>query len=154
MSQSDASISSEASSFTPDGWDWEVQEILAERTSATGGNELLVVWKTNWVPKNTVKTDGPIMERFRDAAKYKFLSAAGDIMWAVEPGTQLAKDVEKVRHDAQILRVRVSEPMRWTVPHAAGAGGSATTTPAVRDSTPRKQLNSVAKRRKTTEKQQ
>lgn len=153
QSQSVSDASSEASSFAADGWDWEVQEVLAERTSVTGGNELLVVWKTNWVPKHTVHTNGPIMKRFRDAPKCKFLSAAGDISVAVEHGTQLAKDVEHVQGQAQIARVRVGE-VRWTAPIAAsGAADEATVAAVRRDLTPRKQLNSVAKRRHSTGKQ-
>jgi hypothetical protein len=113
---------------------WDVQEILAERTSISGDNELLVVWKTGWVPKDNVKP-GPELERFRSATKFRFDSAAGDIYWAVEPGTQLAHDVADVK---------AIERERRRVQQQRNANNSAPAT--VVDRTPRKQLGSVAKR--------
>jgi len=111
---------------------WDVQEIMAERTSCDKHkeNELLVVWKTCWVPKGSVKR-GPVLQRFKAAPKFKFSSAAGDIYWAVEPDTQLAIDVAAVQ-EAQRARMSVAALQR------ANAD--------VRDRTPRKQLGSVAKR--------
>ena len=113
---------------------WEVQEILAERTSITGDNELLVVWKTCWVPHDTVKP-GPELVRFRAAPKFKFVSAAGDIDWAVEPDTQLAADVAKV----MFRRERMATANK----HHRDAN---THDPSDDHRTPRKQLGSVAKR--------
>jgi hypothetical protein len=111
-----------------------VQEILAERTSISGDNELLVVWKTGWVPKINVKP-GPVLDRFRAALKYRFASGAGDIYWAVEPDTQLAHD---------IADVEAIERDRRRVQQQRNANDSAPAT--VVDRTPRKQLESVAKR--------
>jgi hypothetical protein len=118
QSASDSASEISTSSSRPDGLEWEVQDILAERTSILSGKELLVVWKTSWVPKDTVQINGPIMTHFRSAPKTTFVSAAGNISWVVEPGTQLARDVA----------------------HVCAVAATA------RDKTPRKQLDSDAKR--------
>jgi len=112
---------------------WDVQEILAERTSLDKRkqNELLVVWKTCWVPKGNVKR-GPVLQRFKAAPKFKFTSAAGDINWSVEPDTQLAFDVIAAVQAAQRARAEMAAQQRANAEE--------------RDRTPRKQLGSVAKR--------
>ena len=79
-----------------DGYLWEVAEILAERTSIGGEEELLVVWKTSWVPKKSLMADGPVMRQFEEYRKCKFTSASGDIKLAVEPGTILQRDCDAV----------------------------------------------------------
>jgi hypothetical protein len=129
---SSSSTSMSNSSDASDDTLWDVQEILAERTSCDKHkqNELLVVWKTCWVPKGNVKR-GPVLQRFKAAPKFKFSSAAGDIYWAVEPGTQLAIDVAAAQ-EAQRARMSVAA-------HQLAIAN-------VRDGTPRKQLGSVAKR--------
>ena len=114
---------------------WDVQEILAERTSITGDNELLVVWKTCWVPHSNVKS-GPELDRFRAASKFKFVSAAGDIDWAVEPDTQLARDVVKV----QFRKARMATANQQY--HDANTRALASDD----HRTPREQLGSAAKR--------
>jgi hypothetical protein len=48
---------------------WDVQDILAERTSVTGDDELLVVWKPSWVAVSNVKP-GPELRRFRSLPKW------------------------------------------------------------------------------------
>ena len=53
--------------------EWEVQDILAARTSATGDDEMLVVWKPSWAPVSNIK-DGPAIRRFMTATKWKFTS--------------------------------------------------------------------------------
>jgi hypothetical protein len=119
---------------------WDVQEILAERNSISGENEFLVVWKTCWVPKQNVKP-GPVLQRYRAAPKFKFISEAGDINWAVEPDTQLAKDVAKVQAVQRERQTGISQQN----PDAS------TRAPASDDHrTPRKQLGSVAKRARGT----
>ncbi len=128
------SLLSSASSSSAGGKLWDVQEILAERTSISGDNELLVVWKTCWVPKINVMT-GPVLERFRAAPKFKFVSAAGDINWAVEPDTQLALDVAEVHALQRDRRANHQQ-------HNASNRASATDV----DRTPRKQLGRVTKR--------
>ena len=127
---------SSTSAATADGELWDVQEILAERTSISSQNELLVVWKTCWVPHDNVKP-GPVLQRFRAAPKFKFTSAAGDITWAVEPDTQLANDVAAVHAAQRAHTVAADQQRPGTISGAAARE---------RDVTPRKQLGSVAKR--------
>jgi hypothetical protein len=71
----------------------EVQDILAARTSTTGDDELLVVWKPSWAPASNFK-DGPGLRRFQDATKWKFTSAVSGmrVILPVEPGSPLADD--------------------------------------------------------------
>lgn len=52
---------------------WDVQDILAERTSLMGENEELVVWKPSWEPIRNVRADGPAMNRLRAS---RFLGVA------------------------------------------------------------------------------
>jgi hypothetical protein len=72
---------------------WDVQDILAERSSLTGENEVLVVWKSSWEPVSNVKR-GPAMMRFRDTRTWQFTSRTGGmrVMLPVERGTTLAVD--------------------------------------------------------------
>ena len=72
---------------------WDVQDILAERSSLTGENEVLVVWKPSWEPVSNVKR-GPAMMRFRDTHTWQFTSRTGGmrVMLPVERGTTLAVD--------------------------------------------------------------
>lgn len=92
--QSDSEVSQSPSACSNSGEMWDVQEILAERTSVTGEGELLVVWKTSWIPISNMHSDGPIMRKFRDAAKLKFYSTSNSmrLILPVEPGTVLAHD--------------------------------------------------------------
>jgi hypothetical protein len=52
---------------------WDVQDILAERTSLMEENEELVVWKPSLEPIRNVCADGPAMNRFRAS---RFLGVA------------------------------------------------------------------------------
>jgi hypothetical protein len=152
---------------------WGVQAILAERSSSyQSEKEVLVVWKPCWIPIENVP-EGPILKSFRKASKACFKSSIGKINLPVEPKTSLADDVAAAtaRAEKQIIdhRARYQESSGrsgaghreredWTpkktldsvtmdLDTEAGAASSATTTPAERDRTPRKQLSSVAKRR-------
>jgi hypothetical protein len=87
-----------------DEYIWHVQEILAERVSMGGAKELLVVWKTSWVPKENVMADGPVMRQFKDSRKCVFNSSTGDITLAVEPGTTLQRDCDEVELDDEMKR--------------------------------------------------
>jgi hypothetical protein len=71
----------------------EVQGILAARTSTTGDDELLVVWKPSSAPASNVK-DGPGLRRFQEATKWKFTSAVSGmrVILPVEPDSPLADD--------------------------------------------------------------
>ena len=92
--ESDSATSPVPTASPRDGDVWDVAEILAERTSVSGENELLVVWKPCWIPISNMHSDGPVMRTFRDAPKWKFNSAAGAmrLILPVEPGTVLADD--------------------------------------------------------------
>lgn len=106
---------------------WDVQEILAERTSITGENELLVVWKTSWIPCSNMIADGPVMTRFRDSPKWNFSSAAGAmcIKLPVEPGTILAQDCAMVVAAADSAR-GAKEPLSCASPEALGTAETLT----------------------------
>lgn len=92
--ESDSATSPVPTESPLDGDLWDVAEILAERTSVSGDNELLVVWKPCWIPISNMHSDGPVMRAFRDAPKWNFNSAAGAmrLILPVEPGTVLAED--------------------------------------------------------------
>jgi hypothetical protein len=80
---------------------WDVQEILAERTSATGGNEVLVVWKPGWIPMLNVK-EGDVKKAWMAMRKWASTSMTMQVMLAVEPDSQLEKDI------AYITRARAA----------------------------------------------
>jgi hypothetical protein len=104
---SDQKRQSSPSTIQADGSEellWDVQEILAERTSISGENEFLVVWKTSWVPVSNMMQDGPEMRRFRDAPKCKFVSPAGSLYVEFQPGTTLASDCDTTTIEAQRFR--------------------------------------------------
>ena len=67
---------------------WGVQEILAERSSTTGGKWLLVVWKPSWIPQHCIIADGPVMRQFSRTKKCSYVTAAGTMRVdiPVEPG--------------------------------------------------------------------
>jgi hypothetical protein len=83
---------------------WEVLDIVAERTSLTGENELLVMWKPTWVPTSNV-ADGDILERFKSGAKLKFVHTSSNmrIMIPVGPGTTMAADCTMIHNREQNL---------------------------------------------------
>ena len=112
---------------------WDVQDILAERTSLTGENEVLVVWKPSWEPLTNVRADGPAMTRFRATASWKFTSRAGGVcvMLPVEKKTTLAVDRSVATQMAAVKR-----PKRDREVPAAAASATG----------PRKALGSTAKR--------
>jgi|LauGreDrversion4_2_1035121.scaffolds.fasta_scaffold54171_4 hypothetical protein len=112
MSETSAAASP-ASTNASDGYIWDVQEILAERSSVSGGRELLVVWKTSWIPKENMIADGPIMSRFRVAPKAHFFTPRGtmQLSLAVEPGTSLAQDVAIIA-SASDMHLHFDRPFR------------------------------------------
>ena len=98
------------STATVEGCIWEVQEIIAERTSiTTGGHELLVVWKTSWVPMDSMIADCPAMRRWNETYKWRFCDCCEDavmhVILPVEPGSRMANDmVEAYAAKAQMIR--------------------------------------------------
>ena len=97
---------------------WDVQDILAERTSITGENELLVVWKPSWIPVSNVDANGPVMDRFQAATQLKFSHPSSNmrIYIPVDPDTTLAVDYEVLKE-----RVKPSERGRITSHFTAAA---------------------------------
>ena len=106
-----------------------MQDILAARTSATGDDEMLVVWKPCWAPVCNIK-DGPAIRRFQTATIWKFTSSVSGmrVLLPVETGTPLAEDY--------VLMQQMNEAAKSQrcSSHAAATG-------------PRKSLGSVAKRK-------
>jgi hypothetical protein len=90
------SASESPSSISSDGilQLWDVQEILAERTSGGGQTEILVLWKPSWIAISYMMSEGPVMRRFRAQPKMSFESESGlfRVKLPVEPGTKLAQD--------------------------------------------------------------
>ena len=87
-----------AASENPNGGDiWEVQEILAERTTRTGENEMLVVWKTSWIPVSNLHANGPVIRHWNEARKWSSCAtcenAAMQVSLPVEPGSRMAGDL-------------------------------------------------------------
>jgi hypothetical protein len=116
--------------------EWEVQDILAARTSTTGDDEVLVVWKPSWTPVSCVK-DGPGIRRYSTATKWKFTSAVSGmrVILPVEPGTQLAEDhavMQQMANAAKLQHRHDGEQLHAQNPRPSG---------------PRKSLGAVAKRK-------
>ena len=117
---------SHASSSTTDTV-WAVQDILAERTSATGGNEVLVVWKPEWIPLANVKP-GDVLDAWQAAPKWSSAAMMMKVMLPMAPDSQLQKDVQHVN-------------ALYTARYAAQQQSSHPTGP-------RKQLGTIAKRKR------
>ena len=94
-----ATASSTSPSSSPSAsYFWDVQEILAERTTFSGDHELLVVWKTSWIPKSNMLADGPVMRRFVEASKVLFRN--GVVAWRDMENCQ---DVEERRVKPKLI---------------------------------------------------
>ncbi len=114
-----SSPSPSASSSNGDVWD--VQDILAERTSVSGESELLVAWKPSWIPISNMHKDGPVMKKFIDAPKWKFSSASGTmrLYMPVEPGTVFAQDCAAIVAAADAAHEAASGTLSDRTPQAA-----------------------------------
>ena len=99
---SNSSIASDAS----DSCLFEVQDILAERTSVLGDPEYLVVWKPSWMPKSGMMGDGPTLRNFEATRKCEFTISknAMHILLPVEPGSTLAADCDEIDYRAHSKR--------------------------------------------------
>jgi hypothetical protein len=100
MADGDNDLAGTAASVSSSGGVmWDVAEILAERTSVTGENEVLVVWKPSWIPMSNLQSDGPVLQQYSDSYKWKFSSACGAmrLFLPVEPGTSLAADCATIK---------------------------------------------------------
>jgi hypothetical protein len=100
------SPSASTSSVDSDGHLWDVAEILAERTTVSGELELLVVWKTSWIPKANMIADGPVLLRFEAERKCSFTVGknAMRITLPVQPGSTLAADCDDLDHRSHCKR--------------------------------------------------
>jgi hypothetical protein len=112
-----------------------VQDILAARSSATGDDEVLVVWKPCWAPVSCLK-DGPGIRRYQNAMKWKFTSSVCGmrVILPVVPGTSLAEDHAVMQEMAYAAKCQQRHD--WAQLHAQRP----------RPSGPRKAPGSVAKR--------
>lgn len=70
----------------------DVSVILAERRTASGESELLVLFHPKWIQKDTVHPDAPALRHFRQSPKARFgaQSALGTVVMPVDPGSSLA----------------------------------------------------------------
>jgi hypothetical protein len=132
-----SSESSDSHSQACTGQLWEVQAIMAERSTSTGGvNEVLVVWKPDWIPISNVP-DGPVLRQHRDARKCIFMSSVGKVILPVEPQSSLDDDMVAAA-------ARMDHAIR--VAHERELFGSGGVAQSRARGTPRKSLGSVAKR--------
>ena len=89
-----ASVSSESDSSD---YQWEISEILAERTSVRGENEVLVVWKSCWIGKSQLKSHGPVELAWKAARKWQSPNSNGIVVrFAAETGSNLSKDMAHI----------------------------------------------------------
>jgi len=102
-----SSVSGSSASDVSDDTAWEVSEICAERTSLTGEHQVLVVWKTSWIPMSRLDADDSVLLKWQETAKWRS-SLICDICVALpaESGSQLAKEVamiadRKARHQVR-----------------------------------------------------
>ena len=111
---------------------WDVQAILAARTSVSGDDEVLVVWKPSWIPMSNVQPDGPGMLQFQAATKWAFTSAISGMrtILPVEPGTTMAVDHAVMLETVKAAKAERRSRKRHTTSHPTG---------------PRKALGTVAK---------
>ena len=106
---------------------WVVQDILAERTSSTGANEVLVVWKPEWIPITNVRP-GDVLDAWRSTPKWSSAAMNMKVMLPMAPDSQLQKDVQHVH---ALYAARYTLKQHNLLHHPTG---------------PRKQLGKIAKK--------
>ena len=114
----DAPTSSSDSSQS-DEQHWVVQDILAERTSVSGDNEVFVVWKASWIPVTNLQQTGAVLAAWRRTPKWISAAMQMRVMLAMEPGSQLEQDCERATAAAQHKPLR-----RRKQPHRPAAPGT------------------------------
>ena len=78
-------------------YQWEISEILAERTSVRGENEVLVVWKSCWIGKSQLKSQGPVEMAWKATRKWLSPNSSGIVVGlAAVTGSNLAKDMAHI----------------------------------------------------------
>lgn len=111
-SKSPSSASQSSSAYL-----WDVAEILAERRTLQGLREVLVAFKSAWIPKVDLMSQmagSAIVRLYAATPKCTFVSSAGALIVPVHPGTSLARDVDIA--DAMIVGRRRRRP-RHQVEH-------------------------------------
>jgi hypothetical protein len=90
---------------------WDVQEILAERTTCAGEGEFLVALKPRWIPVSQMHADCPAILRFKGTSKLTFASDSGAlrIQLPVELGTVLAQDLAEEKE--LVTRAKARAPI-------------------------------------------
>jgi hypothetical protein len=80
----------------------DVSVILAERRTANGESELLVLFHPKWILKDAMHPDAPALRHFRQAPKARFgaQSALGTVVMPVDPGSSLAAACAKISAQA------------------------------------------------------
>lgn len=101
---------------------WDVQAILAARTSVSGDDEVLVVWKPSWIPMSNVCADGPVMLQFKASTKWTFTSAICGMrtILPVEPETTLAVDHAVMTATAKAAKAERHASNQQTTSHPTG----------------------------------
>jgi hypothetical protein len=82
---SPTSACTSSTSSSDDEGGWEVLEILAERTTTSGENEFLVVWKPTWHPGSKIDNDGPAMISFKRSTKISYSHSTSTYMRVILP---------------------------------------------------------------------
>ncbi len=120
------------STATAESEQWEVLQILAERSSATGGNEVLVVWKAEWIPVDNLRKSGPVYKAWRHTPKWTSSAMTMQVKLPITPGSQLQKDCAYI----EVARAAEARRRDSAAAHAAIQHNSMPTEPTG----PRKQL--------------
>jgi hypothetical protein len=115
------------SQSAPDGHLWEVQEIIAERTTGSGENEFLVVWKTSWIPKRDMMPYGHlshVMRRWNKTTKWsscdRCWNADMQVILPVESGAAMAADIAR----STARRDRYNQAVKEAAARTASSDGS------------------------------
>lgn len=89
-----SSVSGSSATGESDDTAWQVSEICAERTSISGVPQVLVVWKTSWIPVSRLDAEGTVLLKWQETAKWRS-SPISDICVALpaESGSLLAKEI-------------------------------------------------------------
>ena len=100
---SPTSACTSSTSSSDDEGGWEVLEILAERTTTSGENEFLVVWKPTWHPGSKIENDGPAMISFKRSTKISYSHSTSKhlrVFLPVEARTRFEQDYTAVQAEA------------------------------------------------------
>lgn len=83
--------SANSSDSDPDAYNWEVLDILAERT-VNGDREVLVIWKPTWIAVNQLDPDGPVYQAWHGTPKMTkaiLIRYEGTVSHALPRGTPI-----------------------------------------------------------------